>query len=185
VGQGDSLFVVSPGGKTLLIDEGGAFGGFPARGQNFGIDPGEEAVSPYLWSRGFKRLDVVALTHAHQDHLGGLIAILENFHVGQLWIGREVGSPALRRLEELARARRIPIEHEIRGKSFDWDGVTGEFLWPEATTAEISAEAKNDDSLVLRLRFARETFCCRETRKNKRSTQFWKRTGWTLCKRMC
>jgi competence protein ComEC len=54
-------------------------------------------------------------------------------------------------LEELARARRIPIEHEIRGKSFDWDGVTGEFLWPEATTAEISAEAKNDDSLVLRL----------------------------------
>jgi len=29
VGQGDSLFVVSPGGKTLLIDGGGAFGGFP------------------------------------------------------------------------------------------------------------------------------------------------------------
>jgi beta-lactamase superfamily II metal-dependent hydrolase len=61
VGQGDSLFVVSPGGKTLLIDGGGAFGGFPAREQNFGIDPGEEAVSPYLWSRGFKRLDVVGV----------------------------------------------------------------------------------------------------------------------------
>jgi competence protein ComEC len=153
VGQGDSLFVVSPGGKTLLIDGGGAFGGFPAREQNFGVDPGEEAVSPYLWSRGFKRLDVVALTHAHQDHLGGLIAILENFPVGQLWIGREVGSPALRRLEELARERRIPIEHEIRGKSFVWNGVTGEFLWPEAATAEIALEARNDDSLVLRLHY--------------------------------
>src|SRR5712691_1999714 len=95
VGQGDSLFVVSPGGKTLLIDGGGAFGGFPGHEEHYGIDPGEEAVSPYLWSRGFHKLDVVALTHAHQDHLGGLTAILENFHIGELWIGREVTSPAL------------------------------------------------------------------------------------------
>jgi competence protein ComEC len=90
VGQGDSLFVVSPAGKTLLIDGGGEFGGFPGQEQVRGIDPGEEAVSPYLWSRGFKRIDVMALTHAHQDHVGGLSAILENFHVGRLWIGREV-----------------------------------------------------------------------------------------------
>jgi competence protein ComEC len=87
VGQGDSLFVVSPGGKTMLIDGGGAFGGYApqqAFSASFGIDPGEEAVSPYLWSRGFQKLEVVALTHAHQDHLGGLEAILENFHVGTL-----------------------------------------------------------------------------------------------------
>jgi len=71
VGQGDSLFVVSPQGKTLLIDGGGAFGGFSGQELQKGnaIDPGEEAVSPYLWSRGYQRLDIVALTHAHQDHL--------------------------------------------------------------------------------------------------------------------
>lgn len=86
VGQGDSLFVVSPGCKTILIDGGGAFGRFTGKGASLGIDPGEDAVSPYLWSRGFQKLDVVALTHAHQDHLGGLAAILENFHVGKLWI---------------------------------------------------------------------------------------------------
>jgi competence protein ComEC len=61
-GQGDSLFVVSPRGKTLLIDGGGAFGGFPGHEQHDGIDPGEEAVSPYLWSRGFQKIDVVALS---------------------------------------------------------------------------------------------------------------------------
>lgn len=173
VGQGDSLFVVSPGGKTMLIDGGGAFSGFAAQEASIGaaslgaasfgpasldIDPGEEAVSPYLWSRGFQKLDVVALTHAHQDHLGGLTAILENFHIGRLWIGREVSSIALARLEQLAKNREIPIEHELRGKSFDWDGVKGEFLWPETESANIAPEAKNDDSLVLRLQYGNRAF---------------------------
>jgi competence protein ComEC len=157
VGQGDSLFVVSPGGKTLLIDGGGAFGGFPGHEEHNGIDPGEEAVSPYLWSRGFQKLDVVALTHAHQDHLGGLIAILDNFRVGRLWIGREVSIPALARLEDLARERKIPIEHELRGKAFHWEGVEGDFLWPEIAPEEAAPLAKNNDSLVLRLRYRDQT----------------------------
>ena len=157
VGQGDSLFVVSPGGKTLLIDGGGAFGGFPGHEEHNGVDPGEEAVSPYLWSRGFQKLDVVALTHAHQDHLGGLPAILDNFRVAKLWIGREVSSLALARLEELARRRKIPIEHELRGKSFRWDGVDGDFLWPEIAPEEVAPSAKNNDSLVLRLRYGRRS----------------------------
>jgi len=157
VGQGDSLFVVSPGGKTLLIDGGGAFGGFPGHEEHNGVDPGEEAVSPYLWSRGFQKLDVVALTHAHQDHLGGVFAILENFRVGRLWIGREVSSPALATLEELARDQKIPIEHELRGQSFRWDGIDGEFLWPEIVPEEVAPSAKNNDSLVLQLHFGSQT----------------------------
>jgi competence protein ComEC len=153
VGQGDSLFVVSPHGRTLLIDGGGAFGGFPGHEQHNGTDPGEDAVSPYLWSRGFQNLDVVALTHAHQDHIGGLTAILENFHVGTLWIGREVESAALTNLEELARERRIPIAHEIHGKVFLWDGVEMDVLWPEIGSAEVGPSAKNNDSMVLRLKY--------------------------------
>ena len=145
------------GGRTLLIDGGGAFGGFPGHEERNGVDPGEEAVSPYLWSRGFQKLDVVALTHAHQDHLGGLPAILDNFHVAKLWIGREVSSLALARLEELARQRKIPIEHELRGKSFRWDGVDGDFLWPEIAPEEVAPSAKNNDSLVLRLRYGRRS----------------------------
>jgi competence protein ComEC len=153
VGQGDSLFVVSPGGKTLLIDGGGAFGSFPGHEERNGVDPGEKAVSPYLWSRGFQKLDVVALTHAHQDHLGRLTAILDNFQVARRWIGREVSSLALARLEELAHRRKIPTEHELRGKSFSWDGVDGDFLWPQTAPEEIVISAKNNDSLVLRLRY--------------------------------
>jgi competence protein ComEC len=152
VGQGDSLFVVSPGGKTLLIDGGGAFGGFGGQ-TNRGVDPGEEAVSPYLWSRGFQKLDVVALTHAHQDHLGGLSAILENFRVGRLWIGREVHSPALAKLEQLARDKKISIEHETSANSFALDTAQGKIFWPASSYENLSSEARNDDSLVMGLRY--------------------------------
>ncbi|MEQ1354066.1 MAG: ComEC/Rec2 family competence protein, partial [Candidatus Acidiferrum sp.] len=143
--------------KTLLMDGGGAFGGFPGHEQARGSDPGEEAVSPYLWSRGFKSIDVVALTHAHQDHLGGLNAILENFPGGRLWIGKEVHSAALAKLETLARDKHTAIEYETRGTSFAMDGVAGEFLWPEMSEANTAATAKNNDSLVLRLKYGERT----------------------------
>jgi len=158
VGQGDSLFLVSPHGKTLLIDAGGAFGGFSGHEEHNGIDPGEDAVSPYLWSRGFQKLDVVALTHAHQDHIGGLTAILQNFRVSALWIGREVDSAALAHLEKLARDKQIAVVHELRGNAFSWDGVETQFLWPEISASEVATAAKNNDSLVLRLKYGERGF---------------------------
>lgn len=153
VGQGDALFLVTPHGETMLIDGGGAFNGFSGREVHNGVDPGEEAVSPFLWSRGFQKLDIVALTHAHQDHIGGLAAILQNFHVKALWIGREVQSAALANLEKLAREKKIEIVHEMRGKEFFWDGVETEVLWPETAPEETGAGPQNNDSLVLRMKY--------------------------------
>jgi competence protein ComEC len=102
-------------------------------------------------------LDVVALTHAHQDHIGGLTAILENFRVGTLWVGREVESPALANLEKVARERKTLIVHETRGNAFSWDGVEAQFLWPEIPPEEVGPSPKNNDSLVLRLKYGDRT----------------------------
>jgi beta-lactamase superfamily II metal-dependent hydrolase len=153
VAQGDSILVISPRGSTLLIDGGGRFAGFRGHEEVSGPDPGEEAVSAYLLSRGIQRLDAVALTHAHQDHIGGLKAVLENFQVRRLWLGRETETPALGQLKKLAEGRHIPIEHELRGQSFLWDGVQVDFLWPQIPPEEIAASAKNNDSLVVRLQY--------------------------------
>src|ERR1700723_4097692 len=85
VGQGDSLLVITPDGKTLLVDGGGLGGGPKQAPQDFDI--GEEGVSPALWARGIRHLDSVALTHAHSDHMGGLPAVFGNFYPAELWVG--------------------------------------------------------------------------------------------------
>jgi len=157
VAQGDSILVVSPEGSTLLIDGGGAFEGFRGRPEHLGPDPGEEAVSTYLWWRGFQKIDAVALTHAHQDHVGGLTAILQNFRVSRVILGRETAAPALTRLKQVAERLHVPVEHQRRGQSFLWDGVQMDFLWPEISPEEVAPEAKNNDSLVIRLRYKDRT----------------------------
>lgn len=156
VGQGDAIFVAFPDGRTLLVDGGGSYGASRTGGFRTGLDVGEQVVSPYLWSRGLKRLDAVALTHAHQDHLDGLHAVLENFEVGELWVGRDVALPGFEALLAEAQRRGARVVHRHRGESFEWGGATGLVLWPEDTTK--TAEASNDDSLVLRLDYRRNSF---------------------------
>jgi competence protein ComEC len=149
VGQGDSLFVTFPGGQTMLVDAGGALGNFQAGGMRSGLDIGEDVVSPYLWSRGLKKIDVVALTHAHEDHLGGLPAVLENFQVQELWVGRDIESAAYQRVLVIARQRGVHILHRKQGFSFNRGNVSGNILWPEDLSE--NQTARNDDSLVMRL----------------------------------
>jgi competence protein ComEC len=101
VGQGDAAVVEAPGGAVMLIDGGGTRDGL--------FDTGARIVEPFLRARGIGRLDVVALSHPHPDHLNGLFRILQRFEVGALWsTGDDGHNPEYRRLIELARARGIP-----------------------------------------------------------------------------
>jgi competence protein ComEC len=85
VGQGDAILLITPEGKSLLVDAGGPGGG--PRPTQADFDIGEEVVAPALWARGIRQLDVVALSHAHSDHMGGMAAILRDFHPRELWVG--------------------------------------------------------------------------------------------------
>src|SRR5579872_5834694 len=103
VGEGDSILLVSPEGRTLLVDAGGI-----PRWMHSDLDIGEDVVSPYLWSRGFQHLDAVAVTHPHADHIGGMRAILANFHPRELWIA--TGPPNSEMDELLAKAHELGVQ---------------------------------------------------------------------------
>jgi competence protein ComEC len=150
VGQGDSIFVSFPNHGMMLIDGGGQAGSESIGGYHAGTDIGEQVVSPYLWSRGVKRLDVVALTHAHHDHIDGLRSVLQNFGVGELWIGRDEETPAFKALLSEAKSRGVTIVEKERGTDFQWGEIEGNVLWPEDISAV--SQAANDNSLVMRLK---------------------------------
>jgi competence protein ComEC len=150
VGQGDSLLVITPDGKTLLID-GGGFGGGPRQApQDFDI--GEEIVSPALWARGIRHLDVVALSHAHSDHMGGLPAVLRNFHPDELWVGNNPRFGAYNALLDEAVALHVRVRSFRAGDAFDFGSTQVNVLAPFRDYVP-GAEPSNNDSLVLHVAY--------------------------------
>ncbi|MBZ5605281.1 MAG: ComEC/Rec2 family competence protein [Acidobacteriia bacterium] len=143
VGQGDSLFVVFPRGQTMLIDGGGLlqFG----RQRRINLDIGEDVVSPYLWSRGIRRIDILVATHAHEDHSGGIGALIDNFHPRELW----VGSNPLPRVVDHARRAHVAVVDKRASPPVDFSGATIEVLSPPPGYS--AARPGNNDSLVFRI----------------------------------
>jgi competence protein ComEC len=150
VGQGDSLLVVFPAGARMLIDGGGLLQYGPKRRNS--LDTGEDVVSPYLWSRGIRSLDIVVATHAHEDHIGGLPSILENFHPRELWTGANP-QPAL-----LSRAARlhIPVIRRHSEPAFDLSGARIEILSPPPDF--VPTKAINNDSLAFSIHYGARSF---------------------------
>ncbi|MGI4756988.1 MAG: ComEC/Rec2 family competence protein [Janthinobacterium lividum] len=151
VGQGDSLLVASPAGKTMLIDAGGPTGSASLT-ESTNFDVGEEVVSPYLWSRGIRRLDVLVLTHAHSDHIGGLLAVLRNFRPRELWVSVDANTPPFRALVQTAQDRGTTVRHLRAGDTQAWSGTAVQVLSP-LPDYHPHKTPTNDDSLVLRIAY--------------------------------
>jgi len=141
VGQGESM-LIETGAHTLLVDTGGApFGG--------GIDIGRRVLAPALWARGIRSLDALLVTHGDPDHLGGAVAVVDDFRPRQILEGIRVPQHLLTQdlMHEAARLR-IPITPLRAGETMRLDEVQLRVLHPTPPDWE-RRRVRNDDSVVL------------------------------------
>jgi competence protein ComEC len=147
VGQGDCALIETAGGQKILIDGGGT----DRQAQEDAV--GAKTVVPFLHRRGINRLDLVILTHPHNDHVGGLNPVLARIKVDRVIDnGAVYDSAAYRRFKSLIAANKIRYSAGRTGQGINFGaGLSGRFFRPQA--GEV-----NSDSLALRLVYGNISF---------------------------
>ncbi|MFA5938639.1 MAG: DNA internalization-related competence protein ComEC/Rec2 [Sinimarinibacterium sp.] len=103
VGQGTAVVVRTPR-HALLFDAGPAYDG--------GFDSGRSIVAPFLLQANLRRVDTLLLSHADNDHAGGVGAIRKLLRLDRE-IGTDAGQPC------------------VPGQAWAWDDIRFEILHPD------------------------------------------------------
>jgi competence protein ComEC len=145
VGQGDAILIRSPAGHRILVDGG----------------PSGEAISEALgrhlpfWDR---HLDLVVLTHPDQDHLAGLVTVLERYDVDQALLpATECGSAVCRSWSEALEREHVPTTEASAGQWIDLGG--GAWLSVLHPPPEgLTGADEDDNGVVLKLTLGEASF---------------------------
>jgi competence protein ComEC len=139
VGQGDAILVESRGGARMLVDGG--------------PDPDrllvalDERVPP--WDR---RIDIIVLTHPHEDHVAGLVRVLERYRVGQVFEPGMHGPGPGWAAWDAALEHGPPRATLATGARLRLDEISLTVLWPDPgvpTEPAATGRGINDTSIVL------------------------------------
>lgn len=72
VGQGDSTLVLLPDGQNMLIDAG--------------TNSGAKSLVKELKNSGIEKIDYLIATHPHEDHIGGMDNVINEFEIGKIYM---------------------------------------------------------------------------------------------------
>lgn len=155
VGQGDAVLAEFPGGGTMLVDAG-------PRSDDF--DAGERVVTPFLKRRGISDIDLLVVTHADADHLGGVPHVLTHFNVKRVVEnGQALPSAIYLRYSQVLTNQRADHGRVCAGMRIcDFEGARLYVLFPppiSGSTDSVDQEQRtNTQSVVLKLQYGECSF---------------------------
>jgi competence protein ComEC len=143
IGQGDAILVETPHGTTMLVDGG----------------PDPELTLRRLGANlpfHVRDIDLLVLSHPHQDHVAGLVEVLDRYRVGAvLEAGIGFDNPAYERLLADADAAGTPILRARSGAEMRLDTTTDiRVVYPSGADADAPLPDGdiNNASIVMELR---------------------------------
>lgn len=147
VGQGDCTFITTPQNKTILIDGGGSM--------SEEYDVGKSTLLPYILDRGYTKLDYVFISHFDQDHVGGILTILEELRVGQVYISKqEQDSENYQKFLKIVKDKKIQVKVLKQGDCLKIEkNLYFDILWP--IEEQIQENVLNNNAMVMKLRYGK------------------------------
>lgn len=144
VGQGDSILIRSPEGKTVLIDAG----------------TGRTDVVPMLQQRGISELNMVIGTHAHADHIGGMDEVFEALPVKvYLDNGMPHTTKTYEKVMKLVEDKEIRYIEGKRDQEFNLGKeIKLQVLHPQNTLLRNTRSDLNSNSVVVRMTHGKNCF---------------------------
>ena len=145
VGQGDSILLEGDRGSRILVD-----GGPDANALMTALDRYVPS-----WDR---RMDAIVLTHPHDDHVAGLVAVVERYRVGRAFeSGWPATTPDYQAWKAALSSKGLPAERLSAGQTLRLDDATLQVLWPDDGTTRAGGldpgaadnRKANDASIVL------------------------------------
>lgn len=140
VGQADAALIICDG-KTVLVDGGNS--------------EDSNLIYNHLQKLSVSYIDVIILTHADEDHVGGLSGALSYADAGRILAPEtEADTRAYRNFKEKAESRGIEIEHPKAGECFSLGGGLIEILGP----VHEDYSDRNNTSIVFKLTYGSKSF---------------------------
>ena len=141
VGQGDSVHIKTPAGKHILLDTGR---------WSPSANSGDRILLPYLEAMGVNKIDALILSHPHADHIGGVLPLLENVRVGEIYQSNYAYNSSLyQKYMDVASEKQIPVKTPVAGQQIKIDPAMRLFvLGPESGKTPSNP---NNHSLVIKM----------------------------------
>ncbi len=140
-GQADAILIQGPKGENIVIDAG---------------NNGDGAmVVNYIKKQGVKDLSAVIGTHPHEDHIGGLDAVIMSFNVDKVYMPKAVHtSDTFRDVLKAVSDKGIKVTTAVQGVSIPLTGMTAEFIGPVSS----DYDNLNNHSAVVKLTYGETSF---------------------------